>query len=97
MTVTAGPSSTDGAWTARVEAARADLARRLGLDPAAIAVDRIEEVTWPSAALGCPELGRPYDPTPVPGYLVVLRVGERRFYYHGATDGGSPSLCEYLD
>ena len=80
----------------RIDEARADLAAKFGYDPATIVVDRVEPVTWRDAALGCPRPEASYDPTPVPGYRIVLRVGDLDFQYHGADDG-DPFLCQFLD
>jgi hypothetical protein len=92
MTSPSGPIA-----EARIAAARADVAKRYGFDPAAIVVEKAEAVTWPNAGLGCPAYERSYDPTPVPGYRIVLRAGDRHFTYHGAADDDSPFLCEFLD
>jgi hypothetical protein len=92
MTSTTGPIV-----EARIAAARADLAKRYGFDPTAIVVEKVEAVTWLNAGLGCPTYERSYDPTPVPGYRIVLRAGDRQFKYHGAADDDSPFLCEFLD
>jgi hypothetical protein len=92
VTPTSGPVD-DG----RVESARADLAQRYGYDPATIVVERVESVIWPSAGLGCPDHQRSYDPTPVPGYRIVLRVVDLNFKYHGAADDSTPFLCQFLD
>ena len=89
------PTSEPGT-DARIEAARADLVARYGYDPATVVVERAETVTWPNAGLGCPAYERSYDPAPVPGYRIVLRVGERDFRYHGSADG-DPFLCQFLD
>lgn len=76
--------------------AKADLALRYGYDPATIVVERVDAVTWPNTGLGCPSHERSYDPTPVPGFRIVLRVGTLDYRYHGATDG-QPFLCQFLD
>ncbi len=73
-----------------VESAKADLAERLGVAASDIDVVLIEQVTWRSSALGCPQPDR--------GYLDVLTAGQRavlshaglEYHYHG---GESPFLC----
>ena len=55
-----------------VTPARADLARRLGVDPDDLEVISAEEVTWPDGSLGCPEPGMSYTQALVDGSKVVL-------------------------
>jgi len=82
--------------TDAVEVARADLVDRFAYEPGQIAVERVEPTTWPNAGLGCPRTGQEYDPAPVPGYRIILGVGELDFAYHGAA-GEPPSICQFLD
>jgi hypothetical protein len=92
----ATPSGTLVVAVGHIDAARADLADRFDFDPATISVERVDAVTWPDGALGCPLEGQSYSPEPVAGYRIVLRVGELQFQYHGAA-GSDPALCEFLD
>lgn len=71
-----------------VQLALAD-ARRFGPEPQVL---RAESVTWPDAGLGCPQAGMAYAQVLVPGYRVLLRVGERELHYHAARRG-EPRLC----
>ncbi|MFN8471805.1 MAG: hypothetical protein U0822_06390 [Anaerolineae bacterium] len=73
--------------------AQADLARRLGIAPASIAVAQAESVTWPDASLGCPQPGVMYMQIVTPGYRVVLSAGGREYDYR-ATSDGQVRLCE---
>jgi hypothetical protein len=77
---------------APVDAARADLAERLGVDESTIAVVSAESVNWPNSALGCPEPGRAYSQVVTPGYRIVLAVDGATYAYH-ASRTGSPFLC----
>jgi hypothetical protein len=70
----------------QVSAAIADLVERNGIDQSEIQVVHINEVTWSSSALGCPEEGMNYTEALVPGLWLVLEAGEQVFYYHGATN-----------
>ena len=80
-----------------VDAARADLVDRLDYDPSEIGVDLVESIEWRDASLGCPAADREYEPGPVPGYRIVLRVGALRFHYHGVRGNPIPELCQFLD
>jgi len=74
-----------------VESARTDLARRLGVDPAAIVVVQVYADEFPAQDLGCPPPGttgptRPDQPAFVTGLEIRLAVGERQYVYraHGS-------------
>ncbi len=75
-----------------VAPARADLARRLGVEPDDLEVISAEEVTWPDGSLGCPEPGMSYTQALVDGSKVVLGHDDRVYVYH-AGDDGQPFLC----
>jgi hypothetical protein len=75
-----------------VQAARRDLASRLGLSVADIRVVSVEAVDWPDSSLGCPEPGKMYLQVITPGYRVVLQAGGETYTYH--TDRGTRAvLC----
>ena len=85
-------SPTPSASDAIVEAARSDLAARLGVGPASIQVGAVEEIDWPDASLGCPELGVLYIQVVTPGLRVTLQSGDQTYDYH--TDlAGRVVLC----
>lgn len=69
-----------------VEQAIADLAARLGVDPATIEVVSVEEVDWPDASIGCPQPGMSYAQVIVNGTKIVLSVDGTEYAYH---QGGS--------
>lgn len=81
----------DTAETMRDHALR-DLSRRLRVAVAEIEVRRAEAVTWSDGALGCPQPGFAYTQALVPGYQVVLAVGDTEYHYHGGSHG-RPFLC----
>ena len=66
-----------------IEAARADLASRLGSSPDRIVVEAAGSVTWSDQSCGCARPGRAYPQVPVDGTYVRLAVGSRAFHYHG--------------
>jgi hypothetical protein len=80
----------DDRW---IDAARADLAERTGVDPAGIVVVGGGLVDWNDSSLGCPEPGMSYLQTITPGYRLVLAADGERHHYHGARDR-PPALCE---
>jgi len=75
-----------------VQTAIADLAARLGAEPAEIRVVSVEEVVWPNHAMGCEQPGMAYAQVPVDGLRIVLAHGGIEYVYHS---GGSiePFLC----
>jgi hypothetical protein len=76
-----------------VDLAISDLARRLNVDRASIAVVEARAVVWPDGALGCPRPGLTYPQVQQEGARVRLAVRGREYAYHS---GGSrpPFLCE---
>lgn len=79
-----------------VQQAMADLAERLGVDPAEITVVRVEEVDWPDGSLGCPQPGMLYTQALVNGSFIQLQVDNQTYNYHS---GGArpPLLCTSKD
>ena len=71
---------------------QADLANRLGLDPADISVVSSGAVTWRSGALGCPKPDMNYTQALVPGFQIILQAGQARYHYHAAA-GRPPFYC----
>lgn len=65
-----------------VQAARSDLAARLGVGPASIQVGAVEEIDWPDAGLGCPQLGVLYIQVVTPGLRIALLSGDQTYDYH---------------
>lgn len=75
-----------------VDAAIADLADRLEVDPSSVAVVVVEEVVWPDASLGCPQPDMMYAQVLTDGTRVLLEVDGIGYSYH--TDGlDDPFLC----
>ncbi len=76
-----------------VQTAVADLAERLGVDPATITVLSVDDVTWSDSSLGCPEPGRAYSQVVTPGQRIRLEADGAIFEYHGGRVG-APRYCE---
>jgi len=74
------------------ERAREALANWLGISGGEIEVIEVEEVEWPDTSLGCPQPGMVYAQVIVPGWRVVMRVGDEVYEYHAG--GGHAVLCD---
>jgi hypothetical protein len=87
---TSSPTTSPSAG--RIEVAVADLATRLGIEPAAVEVVSVEEVTWRDGSLGCAQPGMAYTQSLVAGSRIVLRADGAEHEYH---QGGSkpPFRC----
>ncbi|TCO32396.1 hypothetical protein EV652_1042 [Kribbella steppae] len=83
---------TPAAASGPVEQAKADLAKRLGVEAAQVTVVSSSEVTWPDGSLGCPEPGMNYTQALVPGSRIILEAAGKQYHYHS---GGTrpPFLC----
>jgi hypothetical protein len=89
---TAPSATTPPPGTDPIATAIADLAARLGVDSTAIDVVSAEEVTWPDAAVGCPQPGMSYAQVLVNGSRIVLEAGGVEYHYHSG-GGGDPFFC----
>jgi hypothetical protein len=78
--------------TRLVAAAKADLARRLGMPAGDIATVGVEAKDWSDASLGCPEEGMMYAQVITQGYQITLSAGGSVYDYR--TDLSSVRLCE---
>jgi hypothetical protein len=65
-----------------VEQARADLARRLGIEVEEIEVQGTEEATFPDASLGVAEPDQAYAQVVTRGYIIRLMVRHETYKYH---------------
>ena len=77
---------------ALVEAARADLSERLGLELSAIQVNDAAMVIWRDGSIGCPMPDQFYTQALVNGYRISLTANDDTHVYHGR-EGGQPFLC----
>lgn len=74
----------------------ADMFARSGSKTDKINVIKMEAVTWPDGALGCPEPGMLYPQALVEGYWIILEIDGVRYDYR-ATQSGDYRLCENPD
>jgi hypothetical protein len=75
-----------GAAGEAIEAARNELAARLGVEPADLVVVSSNEMEWPNACLGLAEAGEMCAEVITPGWLVVLRAPGEELLYEVRTD-----------
>ena len=68
------------------EAARRDLASRLFVSIDQVSLVKAGPVNWANLSLGCPQPGLVYAEVITPGYLVILRSGEKQYEYHAGKD-----------
>lgn len=83
---------TGEAPAALMDQARADLAKRTGLDPSTFQVVRSESVIWADGSLGCPVPGQLYLQVQTPGYWIELKAGARTYDYRATSS--AIRLCE---
>ena len=93
------PSTYSGSSTASSDArqkafsaATHSLSRKINAPRDSIAGVSQDETTWNDSCLGCPQTAENCSQILVPGYRIVLRVGDATYEYH--TDlGGRAKLC----
>lgn len=73
--------------TAIMAKLRADLAKRAGVNDAAISLVIAEAVTWNDSSLGCPQPDVGYLQVIVEGYRVILQAGGVDYDYRTAKNG----------
>ena len=86
------PMAPKSALQAKIDWTLQDAAQRTQLDAARLRVTLAEAVTWPDAALGCPEPGREYAQALVSGYRIRIAAGSEMLEYHGSVRG-QPFFC----
>ena len=87
-TSTSGPAPRTG----QADAAVADLAARLDVEPTEVVVVSVEAVTWRDSSLGCPQEGFMYQQVLTEGVRIVLEVDGTTYEYHGGGTG-DPIYC----
>jgi hypothetical protein len=70
-----------------------DLLTRSGGDRSAVVVVKSEAVEWSDGSLGCPQPGMMYTQAIVPGYHVILALGDETYDYR-LSDRGTFVLCQ---
>ncbi len=69
-----------------------DLVERTGVDAQAVTVVSVDEVTWRTASLGCPQRGFQYAQVLTPGVRIVLEADGVAHSYHAGA-GRGPFFC----
>ena len=82
-----------GADSPDVVASVADLAAVLGVEPDAVEVVAVQEVTWSDGSKGCAKKGMLYTQSLIDGSRITLQVDGTRYEYHSG-GSGRPFLCE---
>lgn len=77
-----------------VQAAKEDLAKRLGIDISGIGFVRSQAVNWSDSGLGCPQEGMMYMMVITPGYQVVLEAQGKEYFYH---TGQTPQMFVFCE
>jgi hypothetical protein len=68
------------------EQARADLAKKLGVEKDAVTINFFRPATWPDASLGCPVEDRMYAQQQTKGYTIELAADGTTYEYHSDTN-----------
>jgi hypothetical protein len=84
------PAPVDEPFPPAVTAAVGYLAERINIDPGDVEVTGFTAETWPDACLGLPEEGEWCDQVMVPGWEIMMSVGEDEFVVH------SNQIGEYI-
>lgn len=77
-----------------IAAARADLAKRLGVAAETIEVAVVTKTDWSDTSLGCPQPGYMYAQVITPGYKIILKAQDKEYEYHTDDQGSSVVLCQ---
>lgn len=89
------PAQSEDPASVALQAARTDLAERLGVAESAIElVGAAEALTWPDVSLGCPQPGEMYAQMLTQGFKLTLGAEGRLYEYH--TGEGAVRLCKKL-
>ena len=67
--------------------AKEDLANNLSVSVDDIKISNIEEVTWPTSALGYPKQGEQYLQVETPGFKIFLAYNNTIYEYHSDAEG----------
>jgi len=87
------PDQEHGGLQPIIDAAKTDLAQRLGIEVNEVLVRSAEEVTWSDSSLGCPQPGKVYAQVLTEGAVIRLGFDGVDYSYH-AGEGRQPFLCE---
>ncbi len=87
------PTPVPGADSPDALASVEDLATMLGVEPEAVEVVAVQEVTWSDGSRGCAQKGMLYTQSLIDGSRITLRVDGTTYEYHSGGSRG-PFLCE---
>jgi len=76
------PSTSAVAGLKLAEQARADLARKLGVEKDAVTINFFRPAEWPDASLGCPAEGQMYAQQLTKGFTIELASAGKNYEYH---------------
>ncbi len=76
------PVILDTMLSSLIEMARQDLATRLDLPVRRVFLETALPVEWADNGLGCRLRDQEFEPTAVPGYQIIFRVGRETYFYH---------------
>ena len=76
-----------------LDAIRADLGKRLGIETKDLEPVRAESVNWNDGSLGCPKPDQVYTQAITPGYHIVFEIDDTSYDYR-AKRNGFFMLCE---
>jgi len=71
----------------QMSAAKEDLSVRTGVPVDEITAIEARAVNWGSGALGCPDKGKSYMMSIVPGVLLLLQADGKTYRYHASATG----------
>ena len=75
-----------------VDAIRADLEARIGVDVSSMVVVSVETATWPDGSMGCPKPDEMYTQAIVDGYQVIVAYDGTEYDYR-VSDTGIVRFC----
>ena len=76
------PSTGAVAGLKLAEQARADLAKKLGVEKDAVTINFFRPAEWPDASLGCPAEGQVYTQQLTKGFTIELSSAGKNYEYH---------------
>ncbi len=80
---------------AKIDEARQDLAKKLGISAADVAVLNLVDAEWPDSTMGCPASGEQIRKQPTKGYRIPLSYRGRVYAYH--TDLNRVRACPPIE
>jgi hypothetical protein len=75
-----------------IKHAKADLAKRLGINMDSIIQVKVQSIEWPDTSLGCPQPDVAYAQIVTPGYIIQLEV-QGQFYVYHSDRGENIIMC----